>query len=118
MILPLLPMPEVTIKIMSNRVCTKASGFTLTSNCIFLDEDVRLKKRELKQTPSFIIGGDSSDESDSETVETVSVETQTDLEPVTAHHYQSHDSHVSSSEEEPRPLEECVQIMKSDVSIS
>ena len=77
-----------------------------------------MKKREFKQTTSFIIGGDSSDESDSETVETVSVETQTDLEPSTAHHYQSHDSHVTSKEGEPRPLEECIQIMKSDVSLN
>ena len=67
-------------------------------------------KEKFKSTTSFIIGGDSSSEdSDSEsTVQKVSVEVQTERYYVTE---QSTDDTA-----EPRPLEECIAAMKSDVS--
>ncbi len=64
--------------------------------------------------PSFIIGGDSSEDSDSDESSTgkVSVEVQTDKCFFTQ---QNNDTDEVTSE--PRSLEECVAVMKSEVSL-
>ena len=67
-------------------------------------------KAELKAKPSFIIGDDSSsDESDESAVLRVSVAVQTENYCV------SEPSSIDDNTE-PRPLEECIEAMKSDMS--
>ena len=67
-------------------------------------------KAELKAKPSFIIGDDSSsDESDESALLRVSVAVQTE------NYYVDQPSSCDDNAE-PRPLEECIEAMKSDVS--
>ena len=67
-------------------------------------------KAELKAKPSFIIGDDSSsDESDESAVLRVSVAVQTE-------NYCVAEPSSCDDNTEPRPLEECIEAMKSDVS--